>query len=69
MDDTDFSGFAPFVNEMRITPAMSLLTSSGGLVKGHIMQVKLSDDQEIIASISEDTLKELFFLVLRIVSH
>jgi hypothetical protein len=68
MSDFDFSGFMPAVKNIEITPPTSMITTEGGLINGHILKITFGDDSEVVFSTSDDQLKNLFFLILKVVN-
>jgi hypothetical protein len=68
MSDFDFSGFMPAVKNIEITPPTSMITTEGGLISGHILKVTFGDDSEVVFSASDDQLKNLFFLILKVIN-
>lgn len=67
-DELDFSGFAPFIKDITVSRAASMITTSGELLEGHVVKIDFGD-ASLILSASEDVLQKLFFLLLRIFSH
>lgn len=70
MDDSvvDFSGFAPFIKDIKVSVPASMITSSGELLDGHIVEISFGD-ATMIFSASEEVLQKLFFLLLKIFSN
>lgn len=67
-DELDFSGFAPFVKDIKISDAAQMITSSGKILDGHIIQIDFGD-AKMIFSASDEVLQKLFFLLLKVFSH
>jgi hypothetical protein len=67
--DEVFSGFMPAMKNIEITNQTSMITTDGSLIKGHIINIILGDNQEIILSTTEDQLQKLFFLILKILNN
>lgn len=68
MSDFEFSGFMPAVKNIEITPPTSMITTEGGLVSGHIVKLTFGDDSEVVFSASDEQLKKLFFIILKVIN-
>jgi hypothetical protein len=45
-----------------------MITTEGGLIKGHVIKLTFGDNQEMIFSTTEEQLQKLFFLILKTVN-
>jgi hypothetical protein len=68
-DELDFSGFAPFVKDIHISAAASMLTAKGEILSGHIVKLDFGEGGNLILSASDEVLQKLFFLLLKVFSH
>jgi len=68
MDDMTFAGFMPAMKNIEITPSTSMITTEGGLIKGHVIKLTFGDNQEMVFSTTEEQLQKLFFLILKTVN-
>lgn len=68
MTEFEFSGFMPALKNIEVTPPTSMITTEGGLVNGHIIKLTFGDNSEVVFSTSDEQLKNLFFLILKVVN-
>jgi len=73
MDDkesqiNDFSGFMPMIDNINISPAHSMITTEGNLVRAHTFNLITKDGSNYVFSMDPVDLMRLAFLVFKIAS-
>jgi acyl carrier protein len=61
-----FSGFLPILQDINITEETSLMLTDGELASGHLVRLIMTNEEEVMFSISKDKLQSLFFLLGKI---
>lgn len=73
MDDKDlqsneFSGFMPMIDSINISPANTMITTEGNLVRAHTFNLITKDGSNYVFSMDPVDLMRLAFLVFKVAS-
>ena len=67
-DINSFSGFMPMIDAVNISPAHSMITTEGHLVRAHTFNVVTKDGSNYVFSMDPVDLMRLAFLVFKVAS-
>lgn len=66
--NNDFSGFMPMIDAINISPAHSMITTEGHLVRAHTFNLVTKDGSNYVFSMDPVDLMRLAFLVFKVAS-
>lgn len=64
----EFSGFMPTIDQINLSNLMTMISTEGDLVSGHVVSIKCKDGSDHIFSISNYDLMRLAFLITKIIN-
>lgn len=65
-DKFDFAGFTPSLTSIEISESQTMITLEGGLKQSHVVKLQLGTGEEVIFSVSERDLQQMYFVILRV---
>jgi hypothetical protein len=68
MSEETFSGFMPMINNINITPEISMINTDGELLKAHTFSIIVRDGTEYVFSIDTNDLMKLCFLITKVIN-
>ncbi|MFN9111392.1 MAG: hypothetical protein ACK5XN_15115 [Bacteroidota bacterium] len=64
-----FSGFMPMIDNINITPEVSMINTEGELLTAHTFSIIVRDGTEYVFSISNNDLMKLCFLITKVINN
>jgi hypothetical protein len=68
MSEETFSGFMPMIDNVNITPEVSMINTDGELLKAHTFSIIVRDGTEYVFSINNHDLMRLCFLITKVIN-
>ncbi len=68
IEDNQFSGFMPMISNVNVSPAGTMLSTQGELVRANTIHIVTKDGGNYVFSIDPSDLMRLVFLLFKVVS-